>query len=272
MRRRLRRKDHGVERGHSFLLKLVAALILLPFRFIGVFIGRSTWKQVIEPITLCKEFVTSAKTTFWIIIITALVSIIAWNVPESFFYTFAMQPSDLLTGRWFTFVTAGLLHANAGHLLGNLIGIFLFGRVVEKNIGAKWTFISYLVALFFAGLSSAAVDLFVGTTGYGVGASGGLMGLIAIAILLEPLYLSLELGIPIPIVILGWLAVYADIVGILSGQPDGIGHFAHLGGFIWMSLLTYWFYKENRMKLRKGLAVNLITVVVGVLVALSMAL
>lgn len=74
------------------------------------------------------------------------------------------------------------------------------------------------------------------------------MGLISTAILLDPFYFTYELIIPLPIMIVGWLAIFADILGILNPVESGIGHLAHIGGFISIALLMYFLVKKKRIK------------------------
>jgi membrane associated rhomboid family serine protease len=62
--------------------------------------------------------------------------------------------------------------------------------------------------------------------------------------------------------ILGWFTIYADITGILSPISDGIGHFAHIGGFISIGILTYMMGDDDKSKLKKGLIVNVISLII----------
>ena len=59
-------------------------------------------------------------------------------------------PSDLLTFRFHTLITSGFLHADIFHLLGNMLGIFIFGRVMERKLGFFKTFLIYFGALIIS--------------------------------------------------------------------------------------------------------------------------
>ena len=98
----------------------------------------------------------------------------------------------------------------------------------------------------------------------GLGASGALMGLVAAAILLKPFAITWEGGFPIPILLLGWLALIADVTGLFSN--DNIGHLAHLGGFVSIMISMKFLTKETQHDLWKGFLINI------VLIALSVAL
>ena len=170
-------------------------------------------------------------------------------------------PSDLLSFRWHTFITAGFLHANLLHLVGNMIALFIFGRIVEREYGSATTIYLYSGALILSGLFSAIVHLILGENPGGVGASGAIMGLVAIAMLTKPFYLTYYAIIPLPIMVYGWLYLIADLSGVFSGVDSGIGHFAHLGGFLSITLLMYLLSPERRKKLKNGLWINMASVV-----------
>ena len=105
-------------------------------------------------------------------------------------------------------------------------------------------------------------SLFLNDNIPGLGASGAIMGLIAAAILLNPFYLTYEAIIPLPIMLIGWLTLYADITGILNPLEDGIGHFAHLGGFLSIGLLLYLLGIDERAKMKKGIIINIASFII----------
>ena len=77
---------------------------------------------------------------------------------------------------------------------------------------------------------------------------------------------TFEALIPMPLFLLGWLAMAADLSGLTSGRRDGIDHFAHLGGYL--SVLFLWFLlppKQTR-RLHAGLIINLATAVCAALI------
>ena len=185
---------------------------------------------------------------------------------QAFFNTLINYPADLFSSRIYSLITSGFLHANPSLLFGNMLGIFIFGRVVERKIGFWKTLLVYVGALLISGIFSSLIDLiFTGSTIGGLGASGALMGLVATAILLDPFYVSYEAIIPLPIMVLGWITIYADIVGVLNPTNDGIGHFTHISGFISVAILMYFVGGENKSSMKKGLIINIISAIVGVL-------
>jgi len=83
---------------------------------------------------------------------------------------------------WFTSVC---MHAGIGHLIGNIIGIALFGWIVEGKIG-WWRF---LLVYFGIGAVSCAFEqtiMLFAESGGSLGASGVVFGLIAMAMIWAP--------------------------------------------------------------------------------------
>ena len=246
------------------LLKFIWGIITLPFVLILVLIGKKKPNDIFKPFKELLTNIIRPKFTVTIIIINIFIFIFMFFLPESLIESLIFYPSNLFTTKIYTIITSGFLHANLAHLLGNLLAIYIFGRVVELQLGKGKTIFIYFSAMILAGIVFGLSEILIFKSNPGaVGASGALMGIVATAILIKPFTLVYELLIPIPVLILGWLAIWADITGILSGSRDGIGHFAHLGGFLTIFVLMP-FLKEKK-KLVKGLIVNIITLIIFLL-------
>ena len=63
-------------------------------------------------------------------------------------------PQDLINLRLYTLVTAGFLHGSLSHLIGNMIDIFIFGRVVERKLGFIKTSLVYFGSLLIKKVDS----------------------------------------------------------------------------------------------------------------------
>jgi membrane associated rhomboid family serine protease len=235
---------------------------LLPITAIQVLFGKKEVSDLFAPIKEIFTFVFEPRFTISMIIINIIIFIVALFASNSILDLLIMRPSDLLQLRLWTLITAGFLHANLTHLFGNMIALFIFGRVVEKELGSGKTALIYFGALIISSLFSSLIHLFwLGNNTAGIGASGALMGLIATAILLKPFYLTYELIFPLPIMVVGWLAILADITGVLNPIEDGIGHFAHIGGFISIAILCFLLGIDEKEKLKKGLYINIASLV-----------
>src|SRR6188508_3113620 len=68
-----------------------------------------------------------------IIIITVLVSIGGFSnqkiIDDLIFY----PPAVTHRNQWYRFFTCGLIHADVGHLIFNMLSLYLFGRFVEEK-------------------------------------------------------------------------------------------------------------------------------------------
>lgn len=127
-----------------------------------------------------------------------------------------------------TLVTSTLAHdpQGIGHIFGNGIGLFFFGMAVERLIGSKRFTLLFFGAGAIAGL--AQVLLFPGGA---LGASGGLLGIIGLLVVIAPRLTVYIMGVvPAPMWALGAVYVLLDLFGAFN-PSSGVGHVAHLAGF-----------------------------------------
>jgi len=131
------------------------------------------------------------------------------------------------------------IHAGIGHLLGNLVFLWIFGNALCAKLGN----LRYLVLYVLCGVAAGAVHLCFSSQP-ALGASGAINGVVGMYLVLfyenEVTCLLFFWFIPVirPYVywfdvssiwmILFWL--FWDIVGALWGG-HGVAYFAHLGGF-----------------------------------------
>lgn len=165
--------------------------------------------------------------------------------------TYITHTTDIFTGTFYTLVTALFFHTGIFHLAGNLIGLFLFGRHVEKHVGIR-LYLIFLAGGIFANLVSNVVAHLLGQNYASLGASSGIAAIILFAILLEPLRIT---------TFIGWLLIGLDIKGVTNPNST-TNHLAHLAGYL--SLLILYFFIERRHKKRvvKGIIINIIMVII----------
>ncbi len=250
-----------------FAFDLLREILFLPVTFILVLLKKKKASELKRPLKVIKTFLSETRFTIAIININILVFIISIFFPENILMLLANSPQNMFTGKFYSLITSGFLHANVYHLFGNLLFIFIFGRVLERKIGAKKTTLIYFGAMIISAVFSNIINYFIlGISIPGIGASGALMGLVATAMLLDPLYMTFAYILPLPIMVVGWLAIYSDIIGILNPMQSNIGHFAHLGGFLSIAILVYLFSDEDKKKMKKGVYINLISIVIAALI------
>ena len=148
-------------------------------------------------------------------------------------------------------VTTAFLHGGVMHILFNLYALFLFGSAVERTLGAGRFVALYGAAVLGASLLQLAVTSAPYLTGLPeppfpvptVGASGGVMGVVAACAMLFPRSEIYIIPIPFPIQ-MRWMAlgyVALDLFGGFGARDTGVAHFAHLGGFAAGAIaILYW--------------------------------
>lgn len=242
----------------KFVWKQILFIITLPFLLIQIIIGKKPLSALLTPFRDFFIFVTEARVTFFLILVNVTLFVAEFFMDKTLLESLAFRPEHLFQLQILPIIASWFLHANLLHLAGNMLFLFIFGRVVEMRFGA----IKFLFIYFGSAIISSIISALFGQGG--IGASGAIAGLIAAAILIQPFYLTyLFVGIPIPIMIVGWLAILADISGILIPKNDNIGHFAHLGGYLAITLLVFFFNKQERQQMKKGLIFNILFVIIA---------
>lgn len=129
-------------------------------------------------------------------------------------------------GQVFRLLSATFLHGGIDHLLGNMIALYAFGRLLERLQGPGHFLLIYLLS----GIAGSVVSMYSGMDRVAVGASGAIFGVVgALAPALAGRHHLLSEGRRL-LLFAGTLAftVYAFWNGL---QQDGIDNGAHAGGF-----------------------------------------
>lgn len=136
-------------------------------------------------------------------------------------------------------VTAGWLHADASHLIFNMLTLYFFADNVVRVLGSLRFLILYFTAVVVAHIPTTLRHM--NNPKYNsLGASGAVAAVIFSAILTYPgLRLSLffiPIAVPGYVYALGYLA-YSAYASYRA--RDGVNHDAHFAGAIYGSLLTF---------------------------------
>jgi membrane associated rhomboid family serine protease len=150
----------------------------------------------------------------------------------------ALVPLFVVHGFVWQLVTYSFLHASLGHLLVNMLTLWMFGSQEEQDWGSRRFLEYYLFCVVGAGLVTVAVG-FTGWFGIRpeiptVGASGGIYGLL---IAFGMLYGDREVFLfPFPFMIkakyLVGIIIFVVIVTTFQPSQGGVANFAHLGGLL----------------------------------------
>lgn len=180
-------------------------------------------------------------------------------------YGFSLQGITEL--KVWTFFTSIFLHADAEHLVLNMIALFFFGRVVEEALGWKkylMVFITSGVVGNFAVMLSSLVGIMPAAIPT-IGASGAIFGVLGAAMILKPFDLVFyPYLIPVPVIMVALLYAIFNIAEFFISAAYGvsqIAYVAHIGGL--GSGLMFGFKEEGW---KKGLlALVLIFIVLAAL-------
>jgi len=135
----------------------------------------------------------------------------------------------LVSGRFWTLVTACYLHAGPLHLVGNMACLVQLMPAVEGNFGRVRALFIYT----FAGICGALASAFVGEA-YSLGASGALFGLMGCLIVWGWLRGD-DYGRALMRTCAFWAAL---VLAFGFFGPDGVSNAAHIGGFLGGSCAT----------------------------------
>lgn len=159
---------------------------------------------------------------FPLMAVTVAVFILQFVLGNWFTESFLLSSRDIFTRPWIL-ITHIFLHASPLHLFYNMWGLFMFGPLLESRIGAKRFLVFYLSAGVIAGYISS---FFYSSS---LGASGAIMGVIGMLIILMPnLRLLFFYVVPTPLWLAGIVYAAMDIFGVFF--PSGVGNIAHLTG------------------------------------------
>ncbi|MBQ0985091.1 rhomboid family intramembrane serine protease [Streptomyces sp. F63] len=157
------------------------------------------------------------------------------------FRRWGVVPAELFSGSpeaLLTPLTAFFIHGGWLHLLGNLLFLHVFGRILEARLGpARYLLLhagtGYLALAAFAAADPASDQPLVGASGAVSGVLGAFLLLFPRARVtsLFPFLFFLPLRFPAWVVLpfwfaLQWLASYG------SAEGSGVAHLAHLTGFL----------------------------------------
>lgn len=155
---------------------------------------------------------------------------------------FALSGENFRQLKVWTVISYGFLHSTLGfwHILGNMLGLYFLGRILEPMIGRERFLLIYFGSMLLGGL--VYLGFHFNNSMPVVGASGAVFGLMTLFCLMrpeQPITLLLFFIIPITMKPKWLLRISAAITigGLilheLPGNPEyRMAHSAHLGGII----------------------------------------
>jgi membrane associated rhomboid family serine protease len=140
----------------------------------------------------------------------------------------------VMEGALWQVFTYQFLHGDIGHILFNMLALWMFGVTLEQTWGTKRFLQYYFVCAVGAGICVILGEYLLGRPGAAtIGASGAIYGLLLAFGVLFPEAIML-LFFVFPVKAKYAVAIYGAIAFLMStsGSPSGVSHVAHLGGMI----------------------------------------
>jgi len=176
-----------------------------------------------------------------ILVVNILFFLMQFFVP-AFTKAFLLISSDIYSRPWIL-ITYMFLHSGPYHLFFNMYVLLIFGPMLEQRIGSK----RFLLIYFASGIIAAFISSFFYFSA--LGASGAIMGILGVLIILMPdLKLLLFFVVPMQLWVAAIIFVLIDVLGIF--YPTGIGNIAHLVGLA-TGLLYGLYLKKQRIQFEK---------------------
>lgn len=161
-----------------------------------------------------------------ILVICVLLLFVRYLAPAFTFNYLALNPAFVAARPW-TLVTHIFVHANMEHLFFNMLFLFFFGTELERRVGES----RFLQIFIISGLVAAIGQMAVVPTGYMMGASGALYGVMGCLAVIAP-EIRVLLFFVIPLSIRAAVVLFAVLDFTMMGSADSIAHMAHITGLL----------------------------------------
>jgi membrane associated rhomboid family serine protease len=191
---------------------------------------------------------------------------------ERFIYTFSAVPAEIISGKdiqssptvlgktrsgeeiirpgleptpftvYITLITSMFMHGGIGHILGNMLFLWIFGDNVEDRLGHLQYLLFYIIVGILASLAHVATcvllksDLLTPS----LGASGAISGVMGAYLIFYPnnsvtvLIFRFVTTVPAIVAVGLWFAMqlFSSFMELGAGEGGGVAYGAHIGGFI----------------------------------------
>ena len=157
-----------------------------------------------------------------------------------------LQPTPIPV--WGTIITSMFMHGGWGHLLGNMLFLWIYGDNIENRLGHTRYLIFYILCGIIASLSHVFVSQAFSPASLNIpslGASGAISGVMGAYMLLFPKrkinMLMLRTVVQVPAIVALGVWILLQIIsgaGSLGSEGGGVAYAAHIGGFIAGMLLV----------------------------------
>ncbi|MCZ7401023.1 MAG: rhomboid family intramembrane serine protease [Candidatus Methanoperedens sp.] len=160
------------------------------------------------------------KLTNLLILLCTTFTLYAWNTPDNL----AFSGYALFHGGYYTLLTGLFVHANIVHLAGNMLFLYIFGNILENEVGA----LRVASVFFTSGVLSFILSIPFYPNANMVGASAAIFAVMAAVLLVRRPGYSIQFLSPVgPLALLYFIFNIADI-----GSGGNVAYISHVFGFV----------------------------------------
>ncbi len=225
-----------------------------------------------------RDIVKPIFVTYVLLAINVVVFVYQLTNPE-FTYGWSVVPREIVTGKdligfaeialpngqivqipqspgppiiWLTLLTSMFMHGSFGHLIGNMLYLWIFGDNVENRFGH----LPFLAFYLSAGIAGSLAQLLMDPYSVipNLGASGAIAGVMGAYLVLFPrnrvnaVFFYTIITIP-AVFVLGMWIVMQMVSGVgsivaMDSSTGGVAYMAHIGGFI-TGVIAALFYRST---------------------------
>ena len=165
-----------------------------------------------------------------------VISYVGGPTVQSMLGPLALVP-DLVVFRfpWYIWqlFTYMFLHGSIGHLLFNMLALWMFGLPLEQTWGSQRFLKYYFICGIGAGICDTIVNVLLGHHTSTIGASGGIYGLLlAFGVLFPDTTVLMSFLFPIKAKYLVMIYAAIALLSALGSGNSGVSNVAHLGGML----------------------------------------
>ena len=195
--------------------------------------------MLVENMSAYRSYKRSNLNPLWILIALNVILFVVTLATPSLIRSFGLAPAGFAERPW-TILTSLFLHGSFGHILGNMITLYFFGRYLRLLVGSS----KFLLVYFIGGILGGILYILLAPPlSIAIGASGAVFALGGALAVMRPKLRVLVFPIPVPMPL--WAAVVGGFI-IISFLPN-VAWQAHLGGLAFGVIGGYFFRRKERL-------------------------
>ena len=180
---------------------------------------------------------------------------------KEFYHTWGATPAKLQEGQLIGVITHMFMHGGLGHLIGNMLILWVFGQSLETALGTFAFIVLYLFWGVVACIAHCATDFsseifLIGASGAIAGVMGAYMTLFGFTAKIKMLFFfgPLPVRFNIPAGVFGFFWIMQQMYNAsldIEGALSGVAWMAHVGGFM-IGLVTMLIFRNQTDRVLVG--------------------